>query len=83
MKIEYFRASKFGKGAHVAEEFRQQMAAKGVTAEVHHIREARPNQLPPADLYAFSSPGRTSGVWPRSKSTRPVAACHTVPIWRR
>jgi len=58
MKIEYLHASKYGNGAIVAEEFSQQMAAKGVTVEVHHIREARPKQLPPADLYLFSSPAR-------------------------
>src|SRR3974390_2210145 len=58
MKIEYLHASKFGNGAMVAEEFSRQMAAKGVTVDVHHIREARPKELPPADLYLFSSPAR-------------------------
>ena len=58
MKIEYFHASKFGNGAMVAEEFDKQLAAKGVTVGVHHIREARPDRLPTADLYVFSSPGR-------------------------
>jgi hypothetical protein len=29
-----------------------------VTVNVHHIREARPDRLPTADLYLFSSPGR-------------------------
>ena len=58
MKIEYFHASKYGNGALVAEEFKKQMAAKGVTVNVHHIREARPKETPPADLYLFSSPGR-------------------------
>ena len=58
MKIEYFHASKFGNGALVAEEFTKQMAAKGVTVGVQHIREARPERLPTADLYVFSSPGR-------------------------
>ena len=42
----------------VAEEFNKQMAAKGVTVGVQHIREARPDRLPTADLYVFSSPGR-------------------------
>src|SRR6516164_10939341 len=42
----------------VAEEFSKQMAAKGVTVHVHHIQEARPKELPPADLYLFSSPAR-------------------------
>jgi len=58
MKIEYYHASKYGNGAMVAEEFKKQMAAKGVAVEVHHIRDARPKEMPPADLYLFSSPGR-------------------------
>jgi hypothetical protein len=58
MRIEYFHASKFGNGVMVAEEFRKGMAARGVTVNVHHIREASPKELPPADLYLFSSPGR-------------------------
>jgi multimeric flavodoxin WrbA len=58
MKIEYFHASKYGNGAMVAEEFRRRMAAKGVDVNVHHIRDAKPKEMPPADLYLFSSPGR-------------------------
>ncbi len=58
MKIEYFHASKFGNGAKVAEEFRALMAAKGIAVNVHHVRDAKPKELPPADLYVFSSPGR-------------------------
>jgi hypothetical protein len=58
MKIEYFHASRFGNGAMVAEEFSKQMTARGVTVDVQHIREARPDRLPTADLYVFSSPGR-------------------------
>ena len=58
MKIEYYHASKFGNGAMVAREFAEQMAVKGVTVAVHHIREVSPTGLAPADLYVFSSPGR-------------------------
>jgi menaquinone-dependent protoporphyrinogen IX oxidase len=58
MKIEYLHASKYGNGAKVAQEFSRQMAGKGVMVSVHHIREARPKELPQADLYLFSSPGR-------------------------
>ena len=58
MKIEYLHASKFGNGAMVAEEFSRQMALQGVTVDIHQIRDAEPGQLPPADLYLFSSPGR-------------------------
>ena len=58
MNIEYFHASKYGNGAKIAEEFKNQMAAKGVTVNAHHIPDAKPKELPPADLYLFSSPGR-------------------------
>ena len=58
MKIEYYHASKYGNGALVAEEFKKLMVAKGVTVNVHHIRDVRPKELAPADLYVFSSPGR-------------------------
>jgi len=58
MNIEYFHASKYGNGAKVAEEFKNQMAAKGVTVNVHHIKDVKPKEIPTADLYLFSSPGR-------------------------
>jgi hypothetical protein len=58
MRIEYVHASKFGNGAKVAEEFRSRMAAHDVTVEVHHVDEVEPAEIPAADLYVFSSPGR-------------------------
>jgi multimeric flavodoxin WrbA len=58
MKIDYFHASKHGNGARVAEEFQKQMATKGVTVNVHHVKDVKPKEIPPADLYLFSSPGR-------------------------
>jgi multimeric flavodoxin WrbA len=58
VKIEYLHASQYGNGAMVAEEFQRQMASRGVTVDVHHIREASPQEIPAADLYLFSSPGR-------------------------
>jgi len=58
MKIEYFHASKYGNGAKVAEEFQKQMAAKGVAVSVYHVKDVKPKEIPPADLYLFSSPGR-------------------------
>ncbi len=58
MKIEYYHASKFGNGAMVAEEFKKLMAARGITVNVQHVRDARPKELAQADLYVFSSPGR-------------------------
>ncbi len=58
MKIEYLHASKFGNGAMVADEFKKLMSARGVSVDVHHIREVSATELSPADLYVFSSPGR-------------------------
>jgi len=58
MNIAYYHASKFGNGTMVAEEFKKIMAARGVTVSVQHIRDANPRDLPEADLYVFSSPGR-------------------------
>jgi menaquinone-dependent protoporphyrinogen IX oxidase len=58
MNISYYHASKFGNGAAVAEEFKRQMAERGVSVSVCHVKRAAPKALPPADLYVFSSPGR-------------------------
>jgi hypothetical protein len=59
MNIEYFHASKYGNGTMVAEEFKRLMIAKGtVTVNVHHVRDVRPKEIAPADLYVFSAPGR-------------------------
>jgi hypothetical protein len=58
MNIAYYHASKFGNGAMVAEEFKKVMAARGITVSVQHIRDANPKDLPTADLYVFSAPGR-------------------------
>jgi hypothetical protein len=61
MKITYLHASKFGHGALAAEEFKQHLAPRGVSVEVHHIREVDARHLPAANLYLFSSPGRMAG----------------------
>ena len=58
MKIEYIHGSRYGNGATVAREFERQMACQGVEVGVHHVREVKPKELAPADLYVFSSPGR-------------------------
>ena len=58
MRIEYYHASKYGNGAMVAQEFERQMVARGITVNVHHVRGANPKEMPTADLYLFSSPGR-------------------------
>ncbi|HEX7392928.1 MAG TPA: hypothetical protein VF374_08285 [Thermoplasmata archaeon] len=58
MRIEYYHASEYGNGAKVAEEFKRIAEAEGVTISVHHVKEVKPKEVPPADLYLFSSPGR-------------------------
>jgi hypothetical protein len=58
MKIEYYHASEYGNGARVADEFKRIMSTKGIEDNVHHVRDAEPKEIPPADLYLFSSPGR-------------------------
>jgi menaquinone-dependent protoporphyrinogen IX oxidase len=58
MKVELYHASKYGNGAQVAEEFRKLMTMRGNSVEVHNIDEAKPKNLPQADLYVFGSPTR-------------------------
>ncbi len=58
MNIEIFHASKFGNGARVAEELKRVMESKGHQASVHHIKDSRPKEMPPAELYVFGSPTR-------------------------
>jgi menaquinone-dependent protoporphyrinogen IX oxidase len=58
MRIELYHASKYGNGAKVAEEFQRVMASLGHQVSVHHIKDSKPKQVPPADLYVFGSPAR-------------------------
>ncbi len=58
MKIEYYHASKYGNGLRVAEEFQKQMALRDISVNVHHVSQAKPGEMPRADLYIMSSPGR-------------------------
>ncbi len=58
MRIEYYHASEYGNGAKVAEEFKRIVEARGVSVDVHHVKDVKPKEISPADLYLFSSPGR-------------------------
>jgi flavodoxin len=57
-RIELYHASKFGNGAKVAEELQRVMEAKGYLLNVHHIKGAKPKEMPSADLYVFGTPTR-------------------------
>jgi len=61
MKIELFHASKFGNGAMIAEELRRIAETSGHQMNVHHIDDARPKEMPAADMYIFGSPTRFGG----------------------
>lgn len=56
--MEYFHGSKFGNGLKVADKFKRLMGEKGVVVNIHHIKKAKSKEIPPADLYVFSSLGR-------------------------
>lgn len=58
MIIEYYHASKYGNGAKIADDFKRLMDARKVTVNIHHVKKAKPHEMPSADLYVFSSPGR-------------------------
>jgi menaquinone-dependent protoporphyrinogen IX oxidase len=58
MRIEIFHASKYGNGEQVAKELQKVLATRGVQANVHHMDEVKPRELPQADLYVFGSPTR-------------------------
>jgi flavodoxin len=58
MNIEVYHGSKFGNGARVAEELKRIIESKGHKVNVHHVRDSKPKEMPQADLYVFSSPGR-------------------------
>ena len=55
MRIDYLHASKYGNAGMVAAEFKQQMAARGVVVDVHHIREVRPTERVPNKALAWRS----------------------------
>ncbi len=61
MRIEYFHASKYGNGIMVAQEFKEQISRKGVSVNIHHIKDIGPKMIHSAELYLFSSPGRMGG----------------------
>lgn len=58
MKVEIFHASKYGNGEKVVAHLHGLLVAKGHQANFRHVRDAKPKEMPPADLYVFCSPTR-------------------------
>ena len=56
MKVELYRASKYGNRARVAEEIKRLMATHGIEVDIHHVDDSKPKELPSADLFIFGSP---------------------------
>ncbi len=56
MKVELYHASKYGNGERVAEEIKRLMATHGIEVLNHHVDDAKPKELPSADLFIFGSP---------------------------
>jgi flavodoxin len=58
MKVEIYYESKSGNGRIAMTKLGEVLSARGATVGVHHVSEAKPKELPQADLYVFSSPTR-------------------------
>lgn len=58
MKVEIYHASKYGNGEKVVAYLQGLLVVKGHQAEFRHIRDAKPKEMPTADLYVFCAPTR-------------------------
>lgn len=58
MKVEIYHASKYGNGEKVVAYLQGLMVAKGHEADHRHIRDAKPKEMPAADIYVFCAPTR-------------------------
>ncbi len=58
MKVEIYHASKYGNGEKVVAYLQGLLVAKGHQANYRHIRDAKPKDVPSADLYVFCAPTR-------------------------
>ncbi|MCK5566874.1 MAG: flavodoxin family protein [Actinomycetia bacterium] len=58
MKINIIYESQFGNGKKVVEELAAILEEKGQDVSLFPVAEIRPDELPAADLYIFSSPTR-------------------------
>ncbi len=58
VKVEIFHASKYGNGEKVVAYLQGLLVVKGHEANYRHIRDAKPKEVPAADLYVFCAPTR-------------------------
>lgn len=58
VRVEIYHASKYGNGEKVVAYLQGLLVVKGHEANHRHIRDAKPKELPSADLYVFCAPTR-------------------------
>jgi len=58
MKVEIFHASKYGNGEKVVAFLQGVLVTRGHQVNFRHVRDAKPKDMPAADLYIFCSPAR-------------------------
>jgi len=58
MKVEIYHASKYGNGEDVVAYLQGLLVANGHQADYRHVRDAKPKDIPVADLYVFCAPTR-------------------------
>ena len=68
MKIIISYDSKFGNGKKVVEELQEILKEKGQDVEIFSVGDTKPEDLPTADIYIFSSPTRMFMLPPGMKS---------------
>lgn len=58
MKVEIFHASKYGNGEKVVAFLQGTLVTRGHQVNFCHVRDAKPKDMPAADLYVFCAPTR-------------------------
>ena len=82
MKVEMYHASKYGNGEKVVAYLQGLLVAKGHEVGYRHIRDAKPKELPAADLYVFCAPTRIGKPSPPTMNAIVIARI-TVPASTR
>jgi len=74
MKICIIYDSKYGNGKICAEYLESVIRSKGSEAQTLFIRAIKPESLPPADIYVFSSPTHVGGTpWKMKRFLKKVS----------
>jgi len=58
LRVEIYHASKYGNGEKVIAYLQGLLMVRGHQADHRHVRDAKPKEIPVADLYVFCAPTR-------------------------